>query len=203
MSDLLLILLPGAMYFWILFIGQGPLQEVVQEQENRILSRVLACPVTPGQYVLSKMLRCFTLCSLAAILLLIASGLLFGIRWGNPLKLLLVILFWSGSMTGLLSLIYALASTREQANVFSPVVLMIFAMLGGSMFPYENLPGFLRMIGQYTPNRWAVLALEGVARSKPLAGLAVPLAALLAIGLGGTASAYFLFHRRLAKGGGK
>ena len=203
MSDVLLILLPGAMYFWILFIGQSPLQEVVQEQESRIVSRVLACPVTPGQYVLSKMLRCFTLCSLAAVLLLITSGLLFGIRWGNPLKLLLVILFWSGSMTGLLSLIYALAATREQANVFSPVVLMIFAMLGGSMFPYENLPGFLRMLGQYTPNRWAVLALQGVVRAKPMAELVTPLVGLLALGLGGGVLAYFLFHRRLAKGGGK
>lgn len=33
MSDFLLILLPGAMYFWILFIGQGPMQEVLQEEE--------------------------------------------------------------------------------------------------------------------------------------------------------------------------
>ena len=65
MSDILLILLPGAMYFWVLFIGQWPLQEVLQEQESRILPRILSCPVTPGQYVLSKLLRCFVLCSLA------------------------------------------------------------------------------------------------------------------------------------------
>src|SRR5690349_8358070 len=102
MSDLLLLLLPGSMYFWVLFVGQGSLQEVVQEQESRILTRVLACPVTTGQYVLSKMLRCFTLCSVVIVLLLVTSGLLFGIRWGHPLKLVPVILLWSGSMTGLL-----------------------------------------------------------------------------------------------------
>ena len=87
MSDFLLILLPGAMYFWILFIGQGAMQEVLQEQESRVLPRILACPVTPGQYVLSKMLRCFVLCSLAAVLLLVSSALLFGVKWGNPLML--------------------------------------------------------------------------------------------------------------------
>ena len=201
MSDTILVLLPGAMYFWILFVGQGPLQEVVQEQESRVLERILACPVTPGQYILSKMLRCFTLCSLATILLLIVSGLLFAIHWGNPLKLVLVILLWSGSMTGLLSLIYALAATREQANVLSPVVLVVFAMLGGSMFPYENLPGLLRMVGGYTPNRWGVLVLQGVARARPITELMTPLAALLAIGLGGTVLAYMLFRRRLAEGG--
>ncbi|HTL56416.1 MAG TPA: ABC transporter permease [Candidatus Limnocylindrales bacterium] len=203
MSDILLILLPGAMYFWILFIGQAPLQEVVQEQDNRILSRVLACPVTPGEYVLSKLLRCFTLCTLAAILLLAVSALMFGMRWGNPLKLLVVIVAWSGSMTGLLGVIYAVAQTREQANVLSPMVLMVFAMLGGSMFPYENLPAFLRMLGQYTPNRWAVLLLQGVVRSRPLPELISPLVGLLALGLVGTLLAFFLFNRRLSHGGRK
>ena len=200
MSDILLFLLPGSMYFWVMFVGQGSLQEVVQEQENRILTRVLACPVTAGQYILSKMLRCFALCSVVIVLLLVTSGLLFGIRWGNPAKLVLVILLWSGSMTGLVSLIFALARTREQANVLSPVVLMLFAMLGGSMFPYENLPAFLRLVGQFTPNRWAVLVLQGVVHSRPLAELTPPFAGLLAVALGGGALAYVLFKQRLSPG---
>jgi ABC-2 type transport system permease protein len=201
MSDFLLILLPGAMYFWILFIGQGAMQEVLQEKETRVLPRILACPVTPGQYVLSKMLRCFVLCSLAAILLLVSSALLFGLKWGNPLKLAVAMAAWGVSMTGLLALIFALAHTKEQANVLSPLVLLVCAMLGGSMFPYENLPAFLQKLGQYIPNRWAVLALQGVARSKPLAELAGPLAGLVALGAGGSLLAFFLFKRRLADGG--
>jgi ABC-2 type transport system permease protein len=203
MSDFLMILLPGAMYFWILFIGQGPMQEVLQEKESRVLPRILACPVTPGQYVLSKMLRCFVLCSLAAILLLVSSALMFGVSWGNSFKLAATVAAWAGSMTGLLSMIYALARTREQANVLSPMVLMVFALLGGSMFPYENLPAFLQQLGQCTPNRWAVLALQGVARSKPLAELAAPLAGLVVLGAVGSLLAFFLFKRRLAYGGGK
>ena len=203
MSDFLLILLPGAMYFWILFIGQGAMQEVLQEKETRVLPRILACPVTPGQYVLSKMLRCFVLCSLAAILLLVSSALLFGLKWGNPLKLAVAMAAWGVSMTGLLALIFALAHTKEQANVLSPLVLLVCAMLGGSMFPYENLPAFLQKLGQYIPNRWAVLALQGVARSKPLAELVGPLAGLVALGAGGSLLAFFLFNRRLADGGRK
>ena len=203
MSDVLLILLPGAMYFWILLIGQGPLQEVLQEWESRILPRVLACPVTAGQYVLSKMLRCFLLCSLATLLLILASALLFGIKWGNPLKLAIVVAAWAGSMTGLLGLIYAFARTKEQANVLSPMVLILFAMLGGSMFPYENLPAFLQTLGQCSPNRWGVLALQGVARAKPMVELVRPLTGLVALGAVGSALTFFLFTRRLAAGGRK
>lgn len=66
MNDIVLMLLPGAMYFWVLFIGQGPLQEILQEKQNLILPRLLASPVTPGQYVMAKMLRCMVLCSLGS-----------------------------------------------------------------------------------------------------------------------------------------
>lgn len=200
MNEFLLFVLPGAMYFWILFIGQGPLQEILQDKEQRILPRILACPVTLGQYVCAKMLRCFLLCCLATALLIIVSALLFGIKWGPAPKLALVVVIWSVSMTGLISLIHSLARTREQGHVISPLVLMVFAMLGGSMFPYENLPKFLQLLGQYTPNRWAVLTMMGVVRSKPLADFMAPIAALLALGALGSLFALILFYRQLAAG---
>jgi ABC-2 type transport system permease protein len=201
MTDVLLALLPGAMYFWILFIGQYPLQEVLEERSSRVLPRILACPVTVQQYVVAKMLRCFVLCSLAAIVLLVASGVAFGLNWGNPLKLVAVVATWAFSMTGLLSLIFGLSRTKEQANVLSPLVLILFAMLGGSMFPYENMPAFLQMLGQFAPNRWGVLTLRGVAQAKPLAELVRPFIGLIALGAAGSAFGLLLFRRQLAAGG--
>lgn len=198
MSEYLLLLLPGAMYFWILFIGQAPMQEILQEKERRILPRILACPVTLEQYVCAKMLRCFVLCSLTTVLLLITSALLFGIKWGPAPKLAVVVIIWSGSMTGLMALIHGLARTREQANIFSPLVLMLFAMLGGGMFPYENLPRFLQMVGHYSPNRWAVLTMLGVVRSQPLSEIIGPVAGLLALAIVGSLLAVTLFRRQLA-----
>ena len=200
MSDMLLILLPGTMYFWTLFVGQGPFQEMLQERESRVLPRILACPVTPAQYILAKMLRCFLLCLLATVFLIVSSALLFRIHWGNPLALAFSTLACAGSMTGLLGLIYAAARTREQATVLSPVLLMLLAMVGGSMFPYENMPGFLQMVGRFTPNRWAVLVLQGVARSQPPANLVAPMTALLALAMLGSLVAFLVFRRRLRTG---
>jgi len=114
-----------------------------------------------------------------------------------------VVVAWALSMTGLLAVIFSIVRTREQANVFSPLVLLLFAMLGGSMFPYENLPRFLQMFGQYIPNRWAVLVLQGVARARPLSELITPLAGLLALGAVGSLLAFVLFRRHLADGGRK
>jgi ABC-2 type transport system permease protein len=197
MSDLLLILLPGAMYFWVLFAGQAPLQEILQEQESRVLPRLLACPLTTDQYLAAKMLRSFVICAVALGLLIVASRLLFGLHWGNPWKLVVVVTVWAGSMTGLLSCIYAATRTREQANVAAPLVLMFLAMLGGSMFPFENLPPFLQLLGQFTPNRWAVLAMRGVVNARPLADIGRPVALLLGVAILGSTAAFLLFRRRL------
>ena len=200
MSDIVLLILPGAMYFWILFIAQGPMLEVLQEQESLVLPRLLACPVTPKQYILAKLLRCFALSSLATVVLMLASALLLGIHWGNLWELVAVIAAWALSMTGLMGFLFALVRTREQSNVLVPLVLLVFAMLGGSMFPYENLPGLLQMLGQYSPNRWAVLALEGAVHSKPLLVFMRPVAALAVLGTLGCGLGCFLLERRLAGG---
>jgi ABC-2 type transport system permease protein len=200
MSDFLLILLPGTMYLWVLFIGQGPMQEVLQERDNHVLSRILASPVTLPQFVLSKMLRCFVLCALGLLLLVLLTALLFGIHWGSPPVLGVVIAACALSMTGLLAFLYSLARTREQATVLPSVILLILAMAGGNMFPFENLPAFLQVVGQFTPNRWGVLALRDAAASKPMLEMLKPLAGLVALGALGCMTAFCLFRRQLAEG---
>lgn len=200
MSDLLLTLLPGSMYFWVLFIGQTPPQEMWREAETQVLPRLLSCPVTPGQYVAAKLLRCFLLCGVAISLLLGCGAWIFHLHWGSPVRLAVVVITWAASMAGLLAMIYGVARTREQAQVLAPIVLLLLALLGGGMFPYENLPGFLQFLGRHTPNRWAVLALQGVTRARPWSELMPPLTALWLLGLGGGGLGIYLFHRRLGAG---
>ena len=201
MSEVLPFVLPGMMFFWVMFLGQGPLQEVLHEKETHILPRILASPVTITQFILAKLLRCFLLCGFVLLLLALATRLLFGVHWGNPLKLGAVAAACAFAITGLLGLIYSAARTREQANVMSSIVLIILAMLGGNMFPFENLPAMMQAIGRCLPNRWGVLALQGLLRAKPLGELLAPLASLLAVGVLGCLVAFLLFQRQLARGG--
>lgn len=63
---------PGIMYFWVFFLGQIPMQEILDERDAHTLQRLLAAPVTVLQFLLSKMLRCFLLCGLIQMLLLAA-----------------------------------------------------------------------------------------------------------------------------------
>jgi ABC-2 type transport system permease protein len=189
------------MFFWVMFLGQGPLQEVLHEKETHILPRILASPVTITQFVLAKLLRCFLLCGLVLLALTLVTRLLFGLHWGNPLKVAGVVAASAFAITGVLALIYSAARTREQANMLSSIVLLTLAMLGGNMFPFENLPAAMQAIGRCLPNRWGVVALQGLLQARPIGALLIPVACLLAVGALGCLVAFLLFHRQLARGG--
>ncbi len=203
MSEVLPFVLPGMMFFWVMFLGQGPLQEVIHEKESRILPRILASPVTSSQFILAKIVRCFLLCGLVLLALMVVTAMLFGLHWGNPLRMAGAVVACAFAITGLLALIYSLARTREQANMMSSVILLVLAMLGGNMFPFENLPPIMQAVGRAIPNRWGVVVLQGLLHAKPLAELLVPLTGLLAVGVLGSVAAFFLFQRQLARGGNR
>jgi ABC-2 type transport system permease protein len=201
MSDIIALILPGMMYFWVMFIAQMPMQEVINEREINTLARILASSVTPGQFVLSKMIRSFLLCVLIQSLLLLITSIGFGTHWGTLPIVALVVLVSAWSMTGLLAFLFSLARTKEQAHVFSTITLLMCALVGGSMFPYEQLPGFLQMVGRFSPNHWGIIAMQKAAHLKSIGELVIPLTGLAGIGAGGCGLAYVLFKRQILKGG--
>jgi ABC-2 type transport system permease protein len=200
-KEVFVFMFPGIMYFWVFFIGQGPMQEILTERDTHTLHRLLASPVSLLQFLLSKMIRCFLLCGSIQLLLLVASALLAGVSWGDPFLLVPVILACALSVTGLLAAIYALAKTKEQAYSSSSGIVVVCGLLGGSFFPFEYFPPLLRAIGQFVPNRWAILALHTVAASRPGVNVVRPVVFLCAMGLLGSVTACVLFRHRLAAGG--
>jgi ABC-2 type transport system permease protein len=200
-KNVFVFMFPGIMYFWIFFLGQIPMQEILDERDTHTLQRLLAAPVSLLLFLSSKMLRCFLLCGLIQMLLLAASALLAGVSWGNPVLLLPVVLAGAFAVTGLLAVVAALTKTKEQAYSLSSGIAVFCALLGGSFSSFHALPRPLQLVGQFLPNRWAILAFQAAARSQPTANLVEPILWLCAIGLVGSVTAYLLFRRQLAAGG--
>mgnify|MGYP001402996591 CR=1 FL=1 len=203
MNEVFQSILPGMMYFWVLFLGQTLMAEVVQERDNNTLFRILSGPVTLSQFVLSKMLRCFVLCTVIQALLLVLCTCIFGIHWGPVHVATVIVLASALSMTGLLAFLYSFSRTKEQARVFTTIALLICALLGGSMFPFEMLPHFLQVIGQFTPNRWGVIALQRSCQAHSFDGMGQSVVILTSIGIGGCAAGFLLFQRNFGFGGRK
>ncbi len=140
--------------------------------------------------------------SLALILCGVAVVGVGGMRWfahvpvaSVPLAALWLVL--SGTALYLmLATIAVHASSQRAANVIGNLVVFPLALLGGSFFPFEMMPGWMASIGRFTPNGWAVTQfkalVDGSAHAKDFAVGAVYIAVAGSL-------FFFLVVRRMRK----
>jgi ABC-2 type transport system permease protein len=170
--------------FFLFFTAQFGVLSLLAERREGTLPRLVAAPIRPWSIVLGKALGSFVLGLGAMGVLAVASTLLIGADWGNPIGAALLIVAAVVAAMGITALIATLARTEEQAGGWNGIVAVTLAILGGSFFDLTQSPEILRQVSRITPHAWF---LEGIstlnAASASLVDIALPLAALSGIGL--------------------
>lgn len=200
MNDLFTYVFPGLMMMWMMFIAQNVMADVYTELEKKTLTRLLATPAGLNQFLLSKIIRCVLVCLIAEGLLILFTAVVFHVRWGNPLWLVLVIAAANLSITGVLAAVYGLAKTKPLADAVAVVVVLLTAIIGGGMIPFDEMPRFMKAMGSWTFNRWSVQGLQRVMDARPLGEIAVPVAKLLAFGAAATLLGTYWMKQRFQAG---
>ena len=170
--------------FFLFFTAQfGPLS-LLTERRQGTLARLVAAPIPPWSIVLGKALGSFILGLLATTVLVVASTLVLGASWGDPLGVGALVLTAVIAATGITALVTTLARSEAQADGLNSIVAVSLAVLGGTFIPLSQAPEILGQIGFLTPHAWF---LDGLAElSVPSAGLgavALPILVLAVIGV--------------------
>ena len=162
---------------------------LIQARRLGVVARMLAGPVTAGQLVAGQILGRWAIGLFQGGYIMVATSLLFGVRWGNlPLSLLILLLF-SLVASGAAILLGTVLNNEGAASGAGIGVGLVLAALGGSMLPLELFPDTIRQVADFTPHAWAYTAFAEVQRRggtlvdvlpnlAVLAGMAVALAAL-------------------------
>ncbi|MBD3179635.1 MAG: hypothetical protein GF417_08490, partial [Candidatus Latescibacteria bacterium] len=119
------------------------------------LRRVLASPASGSEIAAGKVLVTFSITAIVSIIIIVVSVLAFGIDVGAPLPLVIHFIGVILMCTGVMSFLFGLITRERVADAVLPVVILTLALFGGSMVPFEQLPGFLQMIGRFSPIYWA------------------------------------------------
>jgi ABC-2 type transport system permease protein len=88
--------------------------------------------------------------------LLFVGYILFGVHWGNPLAVGLILALLSISYAGASVLIGVWSRTEEQAIALSVVLGIAGGMLGGCMYPLDVVGSTVRQVGHVVPQAWAM-----------------------------------------------
>ena len=131
--DALAIFAPGMALMFLMYTASYGGRSLLAERAEGTLPRLLSTP-TGGAQVLAGKLFGMLLTGVAQVSVLVAgSSLLFHLKWGDPLALVLLILAVTLAATGWGTLLAAFARTPAQVGSLGSALMLIFGMLSGAL----------------------------------------------------------------------
>lgn len=183
----------------VLFAAIRAITEIYEERNNGMIRRFLSTPAPLGMFIGSKILFAVLFGLTVMSILLLAGGAL---GWfGARVPVLGVLVHTAGfafAAAGLMVLLISLVKTEKQAGFLSWIVVMAMSVLGGSMFPAENMPGPMQNAAHFTLNYWAIEGyLDLIVRQVAVSQVLPISARLAAVGLVLGLVGFFLMRRRV------
>lgn len=131
-------LVAGQAGLFLMFTVSFGVLGLLAEREFGTLARLRSMPMNPMLVTLSKVLSSFCLGVVATSILLTAGSMLFGVDFGSPLPIAVLIVSAVIATTSLTFIVIKLAKTTEQATVIQTILAMVLGIAGGAFFPMSG-----------------------------------------------------------------
>ncbi|MEV4169721.1 ABC transporter permease [Nonomuraea sp. NPDC049709] len=169
----------GMAVFFLFFTVQFGFSSILDERRDGTLARLLAAPVSRYTIVLGKLLGGIVVGVVSMAVLVVASALLLGAQWGEPLGVGVLVVAGVLAATGVMALVATVATTAEQAGNVQAVVAVLLGVLGGVFIPVQQMGGAFAVLSMITPHRWFLEGLADLHGANPPVLAVVPTLALL------------------------
>lgn len=154
--------IPGTMVMFTLLVllTSGSILLVIERKE-RLLQRLGAAPLGRPTVILGKWGGRVLMGLIQLGFAMLIGTLLFGMRWGPNLPMLVVVLLFYAGLVALLGMLLGnLARTEGQAVGIGVLASNILAALGGCWWPIEITPGWMQKLALALPTGWTMDALH-------------------------------------------
>jgi ABC-2 type transport system permease protein len=189
----------GMMIFYAFFTGTSTAESILKEEEERTLPRLFTTPTRQATILTGKLLSVFMTVSVQVIVLLLASRLIFGIQWGQPVQVGIIALgiIFSASSFGIF--VNSFLKNTKQGGVIFGGVLTVTGMIGMISIFTMNAPDaavLSKTVSLLVPQGWAIRGLLQSMNGEPASQLMISFLVML-----GWSAAFFVigvmrFNRR-------
>ena len=192
-------IMAGMLVFFVFFMGANGAESLIREGEQGTLTRIFSTPTALSAILGGKFLGVIVSLCIHVGILLLASTLLFGVRWG---QLSTVILVSAGLVVASAGFGVMLMSFIKGSRQTGPVlggVMTLTGMLGGLFTTaIPGLPAAFDTVSLVTPQGWALQAWKLALSGAGVGLAAVPVLALVGMGLAFLVVGIILFRKRFA-----
>jgi len=194
--DVLAYMAPGMALMFLMFTASYGGRVLLTERNQGTLPRLLVSPTTSTQVLGGKIFGTFLTGAAQVFVLILASTLLFGLHWGDPLGVVVLVLSAVFAAVGWGMLITAVARTPGQVNWIGTAMMLLFGLLGGTFLNLESMPSWFRIVNKITPNAWGLDGFTTLALGGSLSNVISPVLGLLIMGILLFALSVLLFNRK-------
>lgn len=187
---------PGMALMFLMFTVSNGGRSILSEQARGTLPRLLVSPTNSAQVLIGKIFGIYVTGVMQMLVLIVACSLLFGIQWGDPLGMLILVLAAVFGATGWGMLITSLVRTPGQVSSIGMAVMLTFGILGGTFIQTSVMPGWFQWFSKITPNAWGLDGFTILGLGGSLADLGKPLLGLAVMGVALFGLSILLFGRR-------
>jgi ABC-2 type transport system permease protein len=125
------------------------------ERQRWTLQRLLMMPLTRAQILAGKLLGQYLL-GLVTFGIMLGVGALLGVRWGDPLGVIVIVLVFTLAVTAMALAFSTLVRTSAQATGLGVLIPLILAPLGGAWWPMDITPQAMQTVGKIiSPIAWS------------------------------------------------
>jgi ABC-2 type transport system permease protein len=198
MQDMLGPLMAGQMVFFAFFTGAYSMMSILREDEEGTLARLFTTPVKRTSILAGKFIAVFLSVIVQGVVLIFAAHYTFGINWGEPLAVILVLTGQVVAAAGLGVLLISFIKTSQQGGPILGGGLTALGMLGGLFTSGMSMPEAFTMLAVFTPQGWVIKAWKVVMNGQPLTELATPLIVIVFMGIVMFTIGAVVFRKRYA-----
>jgi ABC-2 type transport system permease protein len=169
---------PSMAIMFLMFTAMNGARTILSERQWGTLPRMLASPSTPTQILGGKVAGIFLIGAAQLFILILASSLAFGVKWGSPIAVVALTLAVVAAATGWGIVLAAYAKSPGQVGSVGSMLALVFAGLAGNFVPRQNYPQWLQTAGYVTPNAWGLEGFTKLTSGGTLSDVALPIVAL-------------------------
>ncbi len=196
----LAVLAPGMAIVFLMYTVTIGARSILTEWDEGTMPRILTTPTTVNQILSGKMISIFLMGVVQVLLLVLVSSLLFGLNWGDPLAVFILIITVVAGAVGWGAILAAYAHSPSQITSMGSAMMLLFGILGGSFVDIQ-FAGVMNVISHLTPNAWATDGFNMLANGASFQELLPIYGALIVMSIILLAIASVLLRRRWIHGG--
>ncbi|MEK3790913.1 ABC transporter permease [Paenibacillus sp. FSL R7-0204] len=180
----------GMTLMFLMALVTSSVSQITDDRRGRTMMRMFSAPVRSYEIALGNFLGSFLVGMIQILVVLVLGKWVLRYDYEMPLFLYFLVLaaFMLVSM-GIASTVAGLIRNPRNAGMLNSLILTPTCMLGGCFWPVSIMPEYMQKLANFTPQKWAIQAVDIAATGGgwnelwlPFAILGLMAAVLLAIG---------------------